>query len=108
MLLHTLYEQALKRGIKVYDERVVTRLAVDDGRCHGLIAYDLRQGRLESYAAKFCVFATGGYGRLYRNSTNALINTGSGIGIALLAGVPAKRPGVRAVPSHHAVRDATS
>ncbi len=90
MLLHTLYEQALKRGIKVYDERVVTRLAVDENRCHGLIAYDLRQGRLESYAAKFCVFATGGYGRLYRNSTNALIDTGSGIGIALLAGVPTK------------------
>jgi succinate dehydrogenase / fumarate reductase flavoprotein subunit len=90
VLLHTLYEQALKRGIKVYDERVVTRLAVDEDRCHGVIAYDLRHGRLESYAAKFCVFATGGYGRLYRNSTNALINTGSGIGIALLAGVPTK------------------
>ncbi len=90
VLLHTLYEQALQRGIKVYDERVVTRLAVDEDRCHGMIAYDLRRGRLESYAAKFCVFATGGYGRLYRNSTNALINTGSGIGIALLAGVPTK------------------
>ena len=36
------------------------------------------------------MFATGGYGRLYRNSTNALINTGSGIGAALLAGVPVK------------------
>jgi len=45
VLLHTLYEQALKRGIKVYDERVVTRLAVDEDRCHGVIAYDLRHGR---------------------------------------------------------------
>ena len=44
----------------------------------------------KAFAAKFCVFATGGYGRMYRNSTNALINTGSGIGMALLAGIPAK------------------
>ncbi len=90
VLLHTLYEQALRRGIKIYDERAVTRLAVQDGRCHGLIAYDLRRGRFQSFASKFCVLATGGYGRLYRNSTNALINTGSGIGMALLAGAPVK------------------
>ncbi len=88
--MHTLYEQALKRGIKVFDERVVTRLAVDEDRCHGLVAYNLYDGRFETFAAKYIVFATGGYGRLYRNSTNAAINTGSGIGIALMAGVPVK------------------
>ena len=71
VLLHTLYEQALRRGIKIYNEHAVTRLAVQDGRCHGVIAYDLRRGRFESFASKFCVLATGGYGRLYRNSTNA-------------------------------------
>lgn len=90
VLLHTVYEQAVKRGVKVYDERAVTRLAVEDGRCHGLIAYDLKHGRFETFASKFCVFATGGYGRVYRNSTNALINTGSGVGIALLAGIPTR------------------
>jgi len=90
VLLHTLYEQAVKRGIKVYDEFAVTGLAVRDDRCHGLIAYDLKRGRFEGFASKFCIFATGGYGRMYRNSTNALINTGSGVGMALLAGVPAK------------------
>ena len=90
VLLHTLYEQAVRRGIKIYDEQAVTRLVVEDGRCHGVIAYDMKQGRFQSFAAKFCVFATGGYGRMYRNSTNALINTGSGVGMALLAGVPAK------------------
>jgi succinate dehydrogenase / fumarate reductase flavoprotein subunit len=90
VLLHTLYEQAVRRGIRVYDECAATCLAVEDGRCHGLVAYDLKRGRLEAFAARFCVFATGGYGRMYRNSTNALINTGSGVGMALLAGVPAK------------------
>lgn len=90
VLLQTLYEQAVQRGIRVYDEQPVTRIAVEDGRCHGLIVYDLRQGRLKSLAAKYCVFATGGYGRIFRDSTNALINTGSGIGLALLAGIPVK------------------
>jgi succinate dehydrogenase / fumarate reductase flavoprotein subunit len=90
VLLQTLYEQIVKRGITVYDERAVARIAVEDGRCHGLIVYDLKRGRFESVASRFCVLATGGYGRLYRNSTNALVNTGSGIGAAFLTGLPVK------------------
>lgn len=90
VLLHTLYEQLVRRGVKVYDERAVTRIAAADGRCHGIVAYNLKLGRFETYAGKFCVFATGGYGRVYRNSTNALINTGSGIGMALAAGIAVK------------------
>jgi succinate dehydrogenase / fumarate reductase flavoprotein subunit len=90
VLLQTLYEQIVKRGIKVYDEWAVVRIAVEDNQYHGLIVYDLKQGRLESIGSRFCVLATGGYGRIYRNSTNALINTGSGIGAAFLAGIPLK------------------
>jgi succinate dehydrogenase / fumarate reductase flavoprotein subunit len=90
ILLQTLYEQLVKRGIKVYDECALVRLAVREDRCHGLVVYDLKRGRFEGMAARFCVLATGGYGRIYRNSTNALINTGSGIGAALLAGVAVK------------------
>jgi len=90
VLLQTLYEQTLKRGVRVYDERAVVRVAVDQGQCHGLILYNVKTGRLEAAGAKFCVLATGGYGRIYRNSTNALINTGSGIGTALLAGAAVK------------------
>ena len=90
ILLQTLYEQIVKRSIRVYDEWAVVRIAVEDQRCHGVIAYDLKRGRLECIAAKYCVLATGGYGRIYRNSTNALINTGSGIGAAFLAGIPLK------------------
>jgi succinate dehydrogenase flavoprotein subunit len=90
LMLHTLYEQTLKRRVKVYEERVVTRVVVDGDRCHGLVAFNLKTGRFEGLTSRFCLFATGGYGRIYRNSTNALINTGSGIGTALMAGIPAK------------------
>jgi succinate dehydrogenase / fumarate reductase flavoprotein subunit len=90
LMLHTLYEQIVKRRAKVYDERVVTRVVVESGRCHGLVAFNLKTGRFEGLASRFCLFATGGYGRIYRNSTNALINTGSGVGTALMAGIPAK------------------
>jgi len=90
VLLHTLYEQTVKRGIRIYDEWVLSRMVAEGDHAHGLILYDLRGGRFASFAAKFLVFATGGYGRIYRNSTNALINTGSGIGAALLAGIPVK------------------
>jgi len=90
IILQTLYERAVALGVRVYDERVVTRLVVEDGRCHGLVAYDLRTGRFEAFGAKYTVLATGGFGRIYRKSTNALINTGSGIGAALAAGVPVK------------------
>ena len=90
VLLHTLYEQTVKRNVRVYDEQTVVRVAATDGRYHGLVTFDLRSGRFDTFASKYCVFATGGYGRIYRNSTNALINTGSGIGAALMAGIPVK------------------
>jgi len=90
ILLQTLYEQAVCRGVKVYHERTVTRIVTAGGRYHGLVAFGMDSGRFEPLVSRFCVFATGGYGRLYRDSTNALINTGGGIGAALLAGIPLK------------------
>ena len=89
-MLHTLFEQATRHGIRRYDEWLALRLAVADGRCHGLVALDLTTGRIESFRAKAVAFATGGYGRVYGKSTNALINTGAGIGLAYRAGVPIK------------------
>jgi len=89
-LLHTLYEQAVRFGLNVYEEWLVTRLVVEDGRVHGLIALNALTGQLEAFAARAILFATGGYGQVYGRSTNALINTGSGIGIAYRAGVGVK------------------
>ncbi len=90
VLLNTLYERAVASGVNVYYEYVVLAVAVDEGVCHGIIALDQTNGRLIPIRAKAALFATGGYGRVYFHSTNALINTGSGIGIAYAAGVPMK------------------
>ncbi len=90
VLLNTLYERAVFKGVKVYPEWHVTALATEDESCHGVIAFDLINGVIMPIRAKATLFATGGYGRVYFYSTNALINTGSGIGIAYKAGVPVK------------------
>ncbi len=90
VLLNTLYERAVSKGVKVYSEWYVIALVVDNGQCHGVIAFDLINGNIVPIKSRVTVFATGGYGRVYQYSTNALINTGSGIGIAYKAGVPIK------------------
>jgi len=90
VLLNTLYERAVFKGVKVYPEWFVIALVNDGGQCHGVIAFDLKNGEIVPIRAKATLFATGGYGRVYFYSTNALINTGSGIGIAYKAGVPIK------------------
>ncbi|MBP1748270.1 MAG: succinate dehydrogenase subunit [Deltaproteobacteria bacterium] len=90
VLLNTLFEKAVSLGVKIYPEWHVTALAIDRNTCHGVAAFDLMNGELVSLTAKATLFATGGYGRVYFYSTNALINTGSGIGMAYKAGVPLK------------------
>lgn len=90
VLLHTLYEQAVKKNITIYDESKILRLATADGRLSGLAALNLATGRVVGFSAKATIMATGGYGRVYLRSTNALINTGSGIALAYRAGVPIK------------------
>lgn len=90
VLLNTLFEKAVSLGVTIYPEWHVTSLVVDGKTCHGVVAFDLMNGEIVSLAAKATLFATGGYGRVYFYSTNALINTGSGIGMALRAGVPLK------------------
>ena len=89
-LLHTLVEQAYKFGVKLYVEQYVSKLIVHDGVCQGVIAYDMIRGGFESFTAHAVVIATGGSGRIYSNSTNALINTGGGMALAYHAGVPLK------------------
>jgi succinate dehydrogenase / fumarate reductase flavoprotein subunit len=87
-LLHTLYETALKQGIRVYEEYFVTRLVVSGGRCEGLLALDIREGQLHAIRARSVIIATGGYGRVFARSTNAVINTGEGAALAYRAGAP--------------------
>ncbi len=86
-LIHTMYEQALKNGIRFYEEWLVTQLAVDNGRCSGVVGYNIANGKIEGFIAKAVIFATGGYGRIYRRSTNSIINTGFGCAVAYRSGV---------------------
>jgi succinate dehydrogenase / fumarate reductase flavoprotein subunit len=87
-LLHTLHEVSLREGIRFYDEFFVTRLVVTGGRCMGIIALDIKEGQLHSIQAQSVVIATGGYGRIFDRSTNAVINTGDGAALALRVGAP--------------------
>jgi succinate dehydrogenase / fumarate reductase flavoprotein subunit len=85
-LLHVLHEQVLKSGVQVYEEWFVTTLVMDDGRCSGAVAMDMRTGDLHYLRAKAVIVASGGLGRVFEPSTNALICTGDGIAQAYRAG----------------------
>ncbi len=90
ILLHTLFEQCIKKGIVFYNECLVTNLIIHEEQCIGIVIYDIASGKTYSIKAKAVIFATGGYGRVYLRSTNAFINLGSGIGMAYRAGIPLK------------------
>src|SRR6056297_1004393 len=94
-LLHTMYQQAVKRGIEVYDEWYVSRLAVTDHDdpeervCHGVVAYDIESGEIAGFRATGgVILATGGLGQVFDHTTNAVANTGDGPAMAYRAGVP--------------------
>ena len=88
--LHTLYEQVLDRNIPVYEEFFVTSLVKDSGRCIGCTAIEIMTGKIHGFISKVVLMATGGFGRIFNRSTNALINTGDGQALALDLGVPLK------------------
>jgi succinate dehydrogenase / fumarate reductase, flavoprotein subunit len=88
--LHTLYEQVLNRNFPFYEEFFVTSLVKDGGRCIGCTAIEIMTGKIHGFFSKAVLMATGGFGRIFNRSTNALINTGDGLSLALQAGVPLK------------------
>jgi succinate dehydrogenase / fumarate reductase flavoprotein subunit len=90
VLVHVLYEQVMKREIQVYEEYFAWQLVEDDGRCQGVICWDLVNGGLRTLGAKTVILATGGAGRLYQGTTNAYACTGDGMAMALRLGVPLK------------------
>jgi fumarate reductase flavoprotein subunit len=90
-MLHTLFQTSLKYPAnKRYDEWFATRLLVEDGRCQGVTAIELRTGQVRAILAKAVILCTGGFGRLFPFTTNAAISTGDGLGLAYRAGVPLK------------------
>jgi fumarate reductase flavoprotein subunit len=90
-LLHTLFQTSLKYdSIMRYDEWFVTALLVDDGRAQGVVAIELKSGRISAITAKAVILCTGGCGRVYPFTTNANIKTGDGMALAYRAGAPLK------------------
>src|SRR6201993_2551035 len=90
VLIQVLYEQVVKRDIKVYEEFFAWQLVLNDDRCQGVICWDLLNGGLKTVGAKTVILATGGAGRLYTGTTNAYACTGDGMAMALRVGVPLK------------------
>jgi fumarate reductase flavoprotein subunit len=90
-MLHTVFQTSLKYPqIVRHDEAFVTKLLIEDGRCLGVVALDIRTGRFDAITAKAVILATGGLGRVYAFTTNANICTGDGMALAYRAGVGLK------------------
>jgi fumarate reductase flavoprotein subunit len=90
-MLHTLFQTSLKyTGVVRYDEWFVTKLLVDDGRVHGVIAIEIATGRIEVIPARAVILCTGGCGKVFPFTTNASIKTGDGMALAYRAGAPLK------------------
>jgi succinate dehydrogenase / fumarate reductase flavoprotein subunit len=94
-LLHTMYEQVVKRGIEVYDEWYVSQLAVtdedtpSDRTCHGVVAYEIATGEVHGFHARDgVILATGGLGEVFDHTTNAIACTGDGQAMAFRSGAP--------------------
>ncbi len=90
-MLHTVFQTSLQfPRIERLDEFFVTSLIAEDGRCEGVIGFDMRSGEVRPLAAKAVILATGGNGRTYAFTTNGAICTGDGMALAYRAGVPLK------------------
>ena len=88
VLLNTIHEQAIRHDVKFYSEWYVLDLIIEDNICRGVVAMEILTGKIYTLRAKAVMFATGGYGRAYKITSNAYANTGDGVAIAYNAGVP--------------------
>lgn len=90
-ILHTLFQTSLKYPtIQRFDEYYATDLLVDDGRCQGLIALEIRSGQMRQFKAGAVIIAAGGAGRMFPFTTNGAIKTGDGMALVYRAGAPLK------------------
>jgi len=89
MILQTLYQQCVKRNVRFFNEFYCLDLLRDeDGTTAGIVAYELATGELHVFRAKSIVFATGGYGRMFRVTSNAHALTGDGPAVVWRRGIP--------------------
>ncbi len=88
-MLHTLFQTSIQfPSINRYDEFFCTDLIVDDNRCQGVLAIEIKTGEPKLFLARSVIIAAGGAGRVYPFTTNGAIKTGDGMSMAYRAGVP--------------------
>ncbi|MDQ3879321.1 MAG: succinate dehydrogenase flavoprotein subunit, partial [Actinomycetota bacterium] len=88
MILQTLYQQCNKQGVEFFNEFFVMDLILVDGGCAGIVAYEIATGDLHVFHAKSVLFATGGYGKMFKITSNAHTLTGDGPGVVYRKGLP--------------------
>lgn len=88
MILQTLYQQCIKQNVEFYNEFYVLDLLMTEGEVSGVVAYELSTGELHVFQAKSVIFATGGFGRVFKTTSNALSLTGDGMGVVWRRGLP--------------------
>jgi succinate dehydrogenase / fumarate reductase flavoprotein subunit len=88
MILQTLYQQCIKQGVTFFDEFHMLDLIMVDGACRGIVAIEIATGQLHVFHAKAVLLATGGFGRMFKVSSNAFALTGDGPAIAYRHGLP--------------------
>jgi succinate dehydrogenase / fumarate reductase flavoprotein subunit len=88
MILQTLYQQCIKHGVQFFDEYHVVDLLMDGGTTRGVVAYRIADGELHIFRSAAVLLATGGFGRMYKITSNAHALTGDGVALAYRRGVP--------------------
>ena len=82
VVLDTLYDQCLRHQVKFYSENYILSLVFDEGKCAGVVTYDLATGELHFLQAKAVLLATGGCGKIYKTTSNGFASTGDGFNLA--------------------------
>jgi len=88
MILQTLYQQCIKNNVSFFDEYQVVDLLLDANTCRGVVVVELATGEIHTFVAKAVLFATGGFGRMFKITSNAYANTGDGPAVCARRGIP--------------------
>lgn len=88
MILQTLYQKCVSMGVEFFDEFQVLDIKIEDGVCKGVVAYEIATGDLHVFEARAVTFATGGFGKIFKVSSNAHSLTGDGPGMLYQKGIP--------------------
>ena len=88
MILQTMYQNAIKNQVRFFNEYLVLDLLLNDGQACGVVALEIRTGEIHTFHAKAVLFATGGYGRAWKVTSNAFACMGDGMSIAYRRGIP--------------------